>query len=163
MSVYLESKADVHAAFLKKTGLSVPLADFIFSQPAVNDDPTFPQNTKIRLTLKQSAAGYYGSEVFYYNRLALSRLGSYPAPDYPPLGNEGASVYTLLNAIKSSMGLSFTQDDLVETFVVGTAPNQTVLLKAKPTSVGWTGEFNLPMGSPPLLSTLFSNNTIDWI
>jgi hypothetical protein len=163
MSVYLESKADLLLAFQKKTGLSFTLADLIFSKPAVNDNPAFTQNTKVRISIVPTHATHQGSEIFYFNRLALSQLASYPAPDYPPVAITGVSVYTLLQAIKSAMGLSFTTDDLVETFVQGEAPNQTVLLKAKTTSLGWTGEFTLPLGAPPLLSTLFSKDTIDWI
>ena len=163
MSVYLESKADIHAAFLKKTGLSIPLADLYFSRPAVNGNPAITQNTAIRLTILPTNASYQGSEVFYYNRLNLAQLANYPAPDYPPITTVGTSVYALLQAIKSSMGLSFTKDDLEETFVTGTESASFVLLKAKANSLGWTGQFNLPLGQPPLLSALFNRDTIDWI
>lgn len=163
MSVYLESKADVIGLFLKKTGLSIPEADLIVSLPKVNDNPDRPEDSQIRVTVGPANASYSGSEVFYYDRLNLARLVNYPAPDYPPMAGIGLSVYSLLSQIKGSMGLQFTRDDLVETFTVSTGgAGGSVLLKAKPTSVGWSGEFNLPLGVKPLLSSIFANDTIIW-
>lgn len=162
MSVYLESKADIIAAFLKKTGLSIPAADLILSTPAVNDNPAFTQNTKIRISIAPTNASYQGSEIFYYNRLPLPNLASYPAPDYPPVADVGTSVYSMLPAIKSSMGLDFTTSDLEETFATSTNGNGFVLLKAKLGSHGWLGEYNLPLGVKPLLSTIFATDYINW-
>jgi len=163
MSVYTESRADVIDLFLKKTGLSIPTADLIVSRPKVNDDPARPTtNTQVKFTVADTNASYSGSEVFHYNRLDLARLANYPAPDYPPITNVGVSVYALLTQIKNAMGLSFTPDDLVETFVTGTEGNTSILLKAKTTSLGWIGEFNLPLGVPPLLSSIFVKDFVLW-
>lgn len=162
MSVYQTSEADVASLFSKKVGVTIPEADLIFSAPKVNDNPAHPENSQIRLTVKPTNATYKGSEVFFYNRLDLAHLASYPAPDYPPVSPQGTSVYALLQAIKNSAGISFTTNDLVETFVQGDDPNMTILLKAKDTSVGWIGEFNLPLGVRPLLSSIFVRDTITW-
>lgn len=162
MSVYLESKADIHAAFQKKTGLSIPLADLIFSKPAVNDNPAFPQNTKVRITISPNNATYQGSEVIYVNRLNLANLANYPAPDYPPVAGAGTSLYAIFPDIKTNMGLTFTTDDLEETFVTSANGRESVVLKAKANSLGWTGQFTLPLGVKPLLSSIFARDFILW-
>lgn len=162
MSVYQTSEADIVGLFNRKTGQTVVRNDLVFGTPVVNTDVGHPENTKLKISVSPSHATLEGSEDFYVNRLDLARLSSYPAPDYPPSSNVGTSVYALLAGIKSSMGLDFTQADLVETFVTADGENGYILLQAKPTSIGWIGEFNLPLGAKPLLSTLFTRDYILW-
>lgn len=163
MSVYQKSKDDLLDLFKIKVGVAFSESYLAFSEPKVNDNPAKTENTQIRISLTSDHPTHTGSEVFYYNRLDLARLASYPAPAYPPTVGLGVSVYTILTDIKNAMGLDFTQDDLVETFTVGTVIDSTVLLKAKPTSLGWIGEFTLPLGQKPLLSSSFVKDYIDWI
>lgn len=162
MSVYQTSQVDLLDLFNAKVGLNFAASALIFSTPKVNDDPSNPANTQIRVSVSPSNASYAGSEVFFYNRLDLARLANYPAPSYPPKGALGVSVYTMLADIKTSMGLDFTTDDLEETVTTGTVNDTVILLKAKPTSLGWIGQFSLPLGKKPLLSSTFTKDFIDW-
>ena len=163
MSIYSTSKADLLDLVKQLTSVTFLDSDLIFSPPKVNADVTKVENTQIRMTIAASNASFEGSDVLFYNRLDLARLANYPAPDYPPLSQTGTSVYTLLPAIKSSMGLDFTTDDLVETIVTNPGTGEVILLKAKPTSLGWVGEFTLPLGVKPLLSSIFVSDTINWV
>lgn len=163
MSIYQESKADLVAWISKKAGVTFAWSDFTFSNPAVNDNPAVSnKNTKIRATLKPEKVGYKGSTVVYYDRLSLAKLADFPAPDYPPTGGVGQSVYELLTRIRTSMGIVLTADDLEETFVEDDGANGKVLLKAKATSVGWTGQFYLVFAPKPSFASLFKTNSIDW-
>lgn len=162
MSVYNTSEDDLVGLFNKKTTLAVVRSDLIFGVPEVNLDSSKARNTKIRIAIRMDHPSLAGAEDFYIDRLDLSRLSSYPAPGYPPISPVGTSVYSMLGKIKSSMGLDFTTADLVETFVTEGGEAGYILLKAKPTSLGWIGEFNLPLGSKPLLSSLFVRDYILW-
>ena len=162
MSIYQVSKADLVGWVNKKAGMTFAEADLIFSPPIVNPDPVPVKNTRIRVTVAASRAGYQGTAVVDYDRLSLANLANFPVPDFPPTGGIGQSVYDLLGRIKSSTGISFTTDDLVDTQVEEGGTNGKVLLKAKPTSLGWTGEFYLLLGAKPQFSKLFKSNAINW-
>jgi hypothetical protein len=163
MSIYQESKVDLVAWINKKAGVTFAATDFIFSPPAVNDNPaTSTKNTKLRITVVPERAGYKGTSVIYYDRLSLAKLADFPVPDYPPTGGVGQSVYDLLARIKTATGIPFTSDDLEETFVEDDGANGRVLLKAKATSLGWIGQFYLVLGAKPSFAALFKTDSINW-
>lgn len=163
MSIYQESKVDVFNLLSKKAGVVISSTDFNVSLPAVNNDAAYPnQNTKIRLSPKPANTTYSGSVLLRYNRLSLNELANRPVFRYPPISSVGTSVYSLLSAIKTATGLNFTQDDLEETFVTESGDTGAVLLKAKETSLGWVGQYQLILGNKPQISTLFNSDTINW-
>lgn len=162
MSIYLESETDLLAWVSKKAGQKIEAADVVFSPPVVNPDVEHPENSKIRMTAVQNHPTLAGSEVLWYNRLDLAVLENYPAPDYPPVAGVGTSVYELIPKIRNAMGIEFTERDLVETFVEPNGVYGRVLLKAKPTSVGWIGEHYLDMAERPSITTLFKSDKILW-
>lgn len=162
MSVYNTSEDDLVGIFNKKTTLTMLRSDLIFGTPQVNADSSKARNTKIRIAVRLDHPTVSGAEDFYFDRLDLARLSSYPAPGYPPIAPVGTSIYSMLDKIKTSTGLDFRTDDLEETFVVEGGDAGIVLLKAKSTSIGWIGEFNLPLGAKPLLSSQFVRDYILW-
>lgn len=162
MSIYLESEVDLLNWVSVKAGATLLAKDVVFSKPFVNDNPANTKNTKIRMTMLQSSTTYKGSHVLYYDRLNLSGLANFPVPDYPPISSVGESVYTLLQKIRNSMGVVFTERDLVETFVEDDGEAGRILLKAKPDSVGWIGEYYLELAPKPPLAGLFKSDKINW-
>lgn len=162
MSIYLVSEDDLFNWVSKKAGRKLTANELIISPPIVNPDVDHPENSKIRVTVKREVADLTGSEVLWYNRLDLAVLANYPHPDYPPVGALGASVYSLLTLIRNSMGIEFTTRDLEETFVEPNGARGKLLLKAKPTSVGWIGEHYLELAEKPSLATLFTSDKIFW-
>lgn len=161
MSIYNDPKLDILAWVNKKTGVTFLQTDLIFSTPKANAQGVTP-NTKLRVTVSNDHPDYNGTVVIDYHRLVLSNLANFPVPDYPPTAVVGASVYSLLQKIRDSMGIYFTQDDLEETFVTDNGSHGEVLLKAKDTSLGWVGEFPLLLGGKRAFSTLFRFKQINW-
>lgn len=162
MSIYNDSRLDVLAWFNKKAGTKFSLADVIFSKPVVNTDAGATLNSKIRVTMARTAAGYKGTVVVAYNRLNLANIANYPTPKYPPQASVGTSVYDLLQKLRNSYGIYLTRDDLEETFVTDDGAYGRVLLKAKADSVGWVGQYTLVLSSKIPLIDLFKTTSINW-
>lgn len=162
MSMYQEGRADIVSYVNKKGGTTFTVSDFVFSVPQAQAQGA-AKNTKVRLTLIPTHATFKGSLVFDYNRLDLAGMSNIPRPAFPPVGTIGQSVYTLLQKIRNSYGVLLTQDDIEDTLIQDDGEAGRVLLKAKPNSYGWIGEYTLILAYKPALSTLFTRGTtVNW-
>jgi hypothetical protein len=71
-------------------------------------------------------------------------------------------VYALLQKLRNSFGIFFSEADLEETFVVDDGAYGKVLLKAKADSIGWVGEYTLSLAGKIPLADLFKTSSINW-
>lgn len=161
MSIYQESRVDLVGLVSLTVGITYSVTDLQFGTPKAPAVGETVKNTKVGWRLVPSAP-QKGQGSLFYDRLDLGHLGTYPPPDFPPNSPPGTSVYDMFSAIQASNGITFTADDLEETFVTVDGHQYSVLLKAKPTSLGWFGQHLLILRAPPQLSTAFTSNRIFW-
>ncbi len=101
------------------------------------------KNTAIRLTAKESAP-YEGSRVILYDRLNLASLVNIGG--FKVAGLNPVSTYDLFDSIAFYTGIKFLEEDLEDLPVIyGQDGKGTVVLSAKPDSVGWVGNLSVQM------------------
>lgn len=161
MSIYQKSFDDLILAINAKTGTTFLAAQLQATsvRPTKVGESAF--NTKIRID-SPSTSIYRGGKVFYYDRLDLagfSNFGTFlPSGRYRTAINAGAKVSELLNDLRDSIGVTFDMTDLEDNVTyIDESGGCSVLLKAKPGSVGWIGEFALKFAVPPnIINAFFS-------
>lgn len=117
------------------------------------------RNTKIAIQAKASDSNYKGRQFLYYDRIDLAQLVELQ-PDMYRVGMPvGASLYDNLNIILAQTGLKFTTDDIEDaTSIQEDEDTVSVMLVAKPGSLGYVGSYKLLMaGLPPISEAFYSS------
>lgn len=161
-SVLNRPTADDLAALLSdRAGVTFTAAQLSFSKPKATTQGESLRNTKVRATVLDTTPGYTGNVVLYYDRLDLSTFNVPWALYLSFMAVVDAPVSTLLDKVRDTLGVVFTTDDLEETVVTDDGNgNLSLLLKAKATSLGWTGQFTLSLKSFPNIATAFSGDSM---
>lgn len=128
-----------------------------FTGLKTHDGSVSQKNTEVWVVTNASNP-FSGQSKVYYDRLNLANLANFTFTKNS--ANVGVSVYTILDVIRNQTGITFTSDDLVDHAVVDTGNGLQVQLEAKPTSLGFTGTFNLPLKNLPSIATLFTTNAL---
>jgi hypothetical protein len=122
------------------------------------------KNTKVIFEARSTDTTWRGVKSLYYDRLDLANLGKIvsflPNGRYRAAVNPGLSAASMLAEIRNSVGIQFDMTDIEDTTTVLAENNAcNLLLKAKPGSVGWIGEYVLKFATPPnILTAFFSPN-----
>lgn len=125
--------------------LSVPNIDFSLPKVIVGSwrERVTAKNTAIRLTAKESAP-YEGSQVILYDRLNLANLvhiGGFKVAGIDPV-----TTHDTFDSIAFYTGIKFLPEDLEDLPVVYAQDGKaTVMLSAKPNSIGWVGNLSVQM------------------
>ncbi len=158
MSIYQDSAAELAALVSQAAGTTVTAAQMTFTTPTVVIGGESTKNTKL-WAICNADAPVKGRKVVFYDRLNLADLSHF---GFEPLSiDAGVSVYTVLDVIRDSIGITLTAADLEETTTVEDEDeNVSVLLKAKATSLGYTGEYIFVAKPWPHISTVFSSDQL---
>lgn len=155
------AKDDLAALLSDRAGVTFTSAQLSFTKPKPTAQGESSYNTKVQVTVLDTVAGYTGSVVLYYDRLDLGSFAMPWALYLTFMAAIDAPVSTLLDKVRDTLGAVFTTDDLEETQVTDDGSgNLSLLLKAKTTSLGWTGQFTLPLKSFPNIATAFSGDSM---
>lgn len=156
MSLIYEPKRDIVKGINRNALVPLSFDDLYFS-PVVGEEGT--TSTKIRLTANEDYE-YRGSEVIEYDRLDLSKLDT--------LLSDGltlpyhATLYELLPSLITYLGITFTENDVVDAPVEETPEGWQVFIQAKETSYGWRGAFTLQFYELPPISIPLTEYDIRW-
>jgi len=157
MSTFQQSSADIALMLTTAAGstLSDSMVSFVGLKP--HDGSVSQKNTEVWV-ITNTSSPFQGRSKVYYDRLDLSQLGNFTFTKNSVDPN--VSVYTVLDIIRNMIGVTFTQDDLVDHQVEEMGSMIQVMLEAKPTSLGFTGSYTLQLASYPDISTLFTSNAL---
>lgn len=155
------AKDDLAALLSDRAGTTFTSAQVSFSNPKPTVQTESSYNTKVRVTMLDTTPNYTGSVVLYYDRLDLASFNMPWALYLSFMAVVDAPLSTLLDKVRDTLGAVFTMDDLEETQVKDDGSgNLSLLLKAKATSLGWTGQFTLPLKAFPNIATAFSGDSM---
>lgn len=153
MSYQLQSIQSVLSYVNKANGLVAPNAltpaDVTFSEPKVVagtwQEHATTRNTAVRITNTPQALTE-GTQTILYDRLNIASLKSIKG--FKIAGPTPLKTYDVLDSIAFFTGVKFLVDDLENLDVVYAEGKGTVVLSAKPTSIGWFGNasFDLLIG-----------------
>lgn len=163
MSLYQASQDDLSLMLSVASGKTINTADYTViglraTTTAEQSGVAGGKNTKARVSMNTSST-YRGYVDVYYDRLDLSAL-QYFSP-ITAVAQAGVSVSTLLTQIRDTYGINFTMNDLVDHSTVddGTGTGTvTLLLEAKPGSIGWRNSVTIKFAPLPDISTAFISN-----
>lgn len=160
MSIYQDSAADLAALVSQAAGTTVTADQLTFTTPTAPAQGESTKNTKLWAICKDTAP-VKGRKVVFYDRLNLARMDN-PAFAYESISmDSGGTVYNALTTIRDATGITFTQADLEETPVLtDDEGNISVVVRAKATSLGFTGEFLFKAKPWPHISTIFTSDQL---
>jgi hypothetical protein len=164
VSVYQFSKDDIAAMVSAIVGTTVLSShfDIVGLRPTITAD-NVSANTKARLKFN-GTGDYSGTVDVFYNRLDLSSIANFSpysvngvrkAPAY-----EGDALYDILPQVRDAIGIQFTSDGLEAATVTTGAYGAEVVLKAKTTSYGFTGQYTLRLSGYPNIGTIFYSTSM---
>lgn len=157
MSIYQNAKDDIALALTSASAITITSAhfDILKVRPATAEEST--RNTKAHISFNASSPIRSSADV-YFNRLDIASLRKIRNPNLPPTSiiGVGVSSHSLFAVIRNDYGATFTTDDLEETFSTADGDAVQILIKAKSSSQGWTGEDTFTFAQPPHLSLAFS-------
>lgn len=155
------AKDDLVALLNERAGTAFTSAQVTFTNPKPTASNESVLNTKVRVTVLDTTPNYTGSVVLYYDRLNLASFDLPWALYLSFMAVVDAPLSTLLDKVRDTLGVVFTMDDLEESQVKDDGNgNLSLLLKAKTTSLGWTGQFTLPLKAFPNIATAFSGDSM---
>lgn len=85
--------------------------DFVFTNPAINTDPSFQKNSVIRMQPK-AASGYYASRKVFYNRINIADIG--PLTILEQDVTTETTLVELLPLINDKYGIFIQASDIVD-------------------------------------------------
>jgi hypothetical protein len=147
MPFQVASKDDLVALVNAKNSTAFTVADFDYSNPRVVagswQEELTDKNTAVRL-LASEASIYQGNVIVLYDRLSLNSLAQISG--WRVSADEPATTHDLIDAIAIYTGIRFTTDDIEDLAITldGTGAG-TAVISAKPNSLGWIGNVNLPV------------------
>lgn len=158
MSLYTGSTRDIVEALNRTTNVAIDRDYLIFGKTAPVDDAGV--EVKVRITMDESYI-YRGSDVFTYSRLRLEDLpGNLTVTPRLPFRE---TLYELLPLIKSFVGISFSEDDVLDAPVVTHASGDyRVQMVARDPAHGWTGSCEFAFTDLPPLSLILTETNISW-
>lgn len=162
MSIYQTSTDDLALLVSAAIGFSVPATHYSIIGIMPTPSGESPYNTKIRIKFGPPSI-YVGEKTLYYDRLNLADLDHlHPFTDgrLKARAGPGISVSGLFPALRDGLGINFTVADLEETIATEDEGGAQVILRAKPTSPGWYGEYTAKMSPYQNFSILFFSTTL---
>lgn len=120
--------------------IGLTIEDVQFSLPTVIDNPPDNRNTQVKLQMTQVAPAL-GAVLVKYHRLDFSEIftdNTGANPMVIPIAKWYNTSLDCLSAIRQYLGIDITADDLVSAEI--DLNDRTVLIKANPNSLGWTGQ-----------------------
>lgn len=148
MALFRDARPQIIADVSTKNNLEIKLNEVIFGVPQavseITPAPTTTKNTRVYLTA--AANSPYTSRVpVYYDRLNFATVFAYSSVNtlaklrsYNP-----ASIHDLIPDLNNYYGLELTADDIEDGPLSLTNGAGTAVIKAKPGSYTWTGEFTV--------------------
>lgn len=165
MSIYQKPIDDLIALVNAKNGTTFTAAQLPIKALRPTPAGESTKNTKIMFEALSTDPNWRGTKILYYDRLNLADLGNLPS--FLPNGrfrtsiNPGLKASALLAEIRNSVGVQFDMTDIEDTTAIADQNNASdLLLKAKPGSLGWVGEFVLKFATPPNISTAFFSSNL---
>jgi hypothetical protein len=147
MSLYLPPITQILAE-IKRLNPKAPLveSEYTYADPIVIDPPVGLLYTSIKVISKDTDSTYDGEVTVRYTRWAFERLATLIDPNIR-ISNV-ASTWDVAQSLNAQFGFGITIEDIIDEAVVLVDGAGPVLVKARPTSKGWTGEvtFNVTPG-----------------
>lgn len=163
MSIYQKSKDDLALAISASMGKVIIASHFnilgIRPTPAGQSE----RNTKIAIEMSTTSA-YTGRKIFYYDRLDLANFAKLRS--FPPGGQSRLRVgrdlnaHDILDTIRDALGVNFNVLDIENNTTIAYPGGTSLLLKAKPESLGWVGEYTLKFKDIPDISEAFYQTSL---
>lgn len=160
MALRDDAKVDVLGYIGKLGSITLAPETLILSRPAALTADASGKNTAVKVTMLDTAS-YAGTGVYKYDRIDLANMVKLFAYAVPV--GQANTLYDFIDRFKSLTGINVSRDDLDDSPVVENADGSTtVLLRAKATSLRFTGEGNLAIRGLPSIRTAFTSNTMLW-
>lgn len=156
-----QNSAQILVDMINRANLtSFQLADLSFAAPVAGT--VAGKNTDVTVTAQGNGTTWAGSATVHYNRLDLGALFAATGAQVE-LQPGWATTQDLLGGLNAAYGLGMSSDDIVSAALPGSGYPQLVTLTAKPTSLAFTGSYQVMVvdynGSAPAGTTVVPYHT----
>ena len=148
MPLFRDARPQIIADINTKNGIVLKMADVVFgrAEPVASLPVQPPTTKKTRVMLFAApAAPYTGSVAVYYDRLNFATVFAHtPLNAYANLRSfRPTRIHDLIPDLNNYYGLELTPADIEDGDLVLDNGNGTAVIKAKPGSLNWEGEFTV--------------------
>lgn len=164
MSIYQITKTDMVGYANAQSGQTIPEADVTFSsaKPAsANEVIKYGKNSRCAITFSASSTLATGSALLWYDRLDLAIISKMVL--VPRKAPPGAPIADVINDVRAMTGIRFDLTELESTTLVANSSGggSTLLVKAKPDSLGWIGSVSIPFLDVDPIASAFKSNLLN--
>ena len=148
MPLFRDARSQIIADINTKNGIVLKMADVVFgvaeSVASLPVQPTTTKKTRVILYAAPSAP-YTGSVPVYYDRLNFGSVFAHtPVNTYAKLRSyRPVRIHDLIPDLNNYYGLELTAADIEDGDLLLDNGSGTAVIKAKPTSLNWEGEFTV--------------------